>query len=85
MTQTFEEPSFSESEFDRLIVPTESKPFETNRDNFHLLSSSRLQNRIVDNTKKNKTRPSLDEEDLALSHEVLLRLDEKENNANTRD
>ena len=42
MNQIFEKNPFVKSVFNRLIVPTDPIPFETNKDNFRLLSASRL-------------------------------------------
>ena len=42
MNQIFEKNLFVKSAFNRLIVPTDPIPFETNKDNFRLLSASRL-------------------------------------------
>ena len=42
MNQIFEKNPFTKTTFDRLIIPTDPIPFETNKDNFRLLSASRL-------------------------------------------
>ena len=87
MSQISEEYSFIERKFDRLIIPTDPEPFETNEKNFNLLSSSRFEQKksVVSNLKEKKIRPTLDEYDLSLSHEVLTKLDEKENNVRLGD